>query len=103
MTGTVLSVDSKFATIELAEGVEGMIRASDLSLDQVDDARTMLKEGEELEALVVGVDRKRRAVTLSVKAMESEDQAAALQEYGSENESSRATLGDLLKEQLDSD
>ena len=62
MTGTVLSVDSKFATIELAEGVEGMIRASDLSLDQVDDARTMLKEGEELEALVVGVDRKRRAV-----------------------------------------
>jgi len=103
VTGTILSVDSKFATIELAEGVEGMIRASDLSLDQVDDARTMIKEGEELEALVVGVDRKRRAVTLSVKAMESEDQAVALEEYGSENESSRATLGDLLKEQLDSD
>lgn len=103
VTGTVLNVDSKSATIGLSEGVEGTIRASELSIDQVDDARKVLKEGDELEALVLGVDRKRRAVTLSVKAMESADEAAALEEYGSENESSRTTLGDLLKEQLDSD
>lgn len=103
VTGTVLNIDSKFATIGLSEGVEGTIRASELSMDQVDDARKVLKEGDELEALVLGVDRKRRAVTLSVKAMESADEAAALEEYGNENESSRTTLGDLLKEQLDSD
>ena len=101
VTGKILSVDVKAATIELTEGVEGSIRASELSIDQVDDARKVIKEGEDLEALVVGVDRKRRVVNLSVRAMESEEEAAALQEYGGENESTRTTLGDLLKEQLD--
>ena len=102
VTGKILSVDVKAATIELTDGVEGTIRASELSIDQVDDARKVIKEGEDLEALVVGVDRKRRVVNLSVRAMESEEEAAALQEYGGENESTRTTLGDLLKEQLDS-
>ena len=102
VTGKILSVDIKAATIELTDGVEGTIRASELSIDQVDDARKVIKEGEDLEALVVGVDRKRRVVNLSVRAMESEEEAAALQEYGGENESTRTTLGDLLKEQLDS-
>ena len=102
VTGKILSVDVKAATIELTDGVEGTIRASELSIDQVDDARKVIKEGADLEALVVGVDRKRRVVNLSVRAMESEEEAAALQEYGGENESTRTTLGDLLKEQLDS-
>ena len=102
VTGKIVSVDAKAAVIDLAEGVEGTIRASELSIDQVDDTRKVLKEGEELEALIVGVDRKRRVVTLSVKAKESEEEQAALQEYSAENESSRTTLGDLLKEQLDS-
>ena len=102
VTGKIVSVDAKAAVIDLAEGVEGTIRASELSIGQVDDTRKVLKEGEELEALIVGVDRKRRVVTLSVKAKESEEEQAALQEYSAENESSRTTLGDLLKEQLDS-
>ena len=102
VTGKIVSVDAKAAVIELAEGVEGTIRASELSIDQVDDTRKVLKEGEELEALIVGVDRKRRVVNLSVKAKENEEEQAALQEYSAENESSRTTLGDLLKEQLDS-
>ncbi|MCZ6895300.1 MAG: 30S ribosomal protein S1, partial [Gammaproteobacteria bacterium] len=102
VTGKIVSVDAKAAVIDLAEGVEGTIRASELSIDQVDDTRKVLKEGEELEALIVGVDRKRRVVTLSVKAKESEEEQVALQEYSAENESSRTTLGDLLKEQLDS-
>ena len=101
VTGKILSVDVKAATIELTDGVEGSIRASELSIDQVDDARKVIKEGEDLEALVVGVDRTRRVVNLSVRAMESEEEAAALEEYGGENESTRTTLGDLLKEQLD--
>ena len=102
VTGKIVSVDAKAAVIELAEGVEGTIRASELSIDQVDDTRKVLKEGEQLEALIVGVDRKRRVVTLSVKAKENEEEQAVLQEYGAENESSRTTLGDLLKGQLDS-
>jgi small subunit ribosomal protein S1 len=102
VTGKISSVDAKAAVIELAEGVEGSIRASELSIDQIDDARKVLKEGDDLEALIVGVDRKRRVVNLSVKAKESEEEQAALQEYSAENESSRTTLGDLLKEQLDS-
>ncbi|MEE2984155.1 MAG: 30S ribosomal protein S1 [Pseudomonadota bacterium] len=102
VTGKIVSVDAKAAVIELAEGVEGTIRASELSIDQVDDTSKVLKEGEQLEALIVGVDRKRRVVTLSVKAKENEEEQAALQEYSAENESSRTTLGDLLKGQLDS-
>ena len=102
VTGKIVSVDAKAAVIELAEGVEGTIRASELSIDQVDDTSKVLKEGEQLEALIVGVDRKRRVVTLSVKAKENEEEQAALEEYSAENESSRTTLGDLLKGQLDS-
>lgn len=102
VTGTVISVDQRNALLELVEGVEGTIRASELSIDPVDDARKLLKEGQELEAMIVGVDRKRRVVNLSVKALESEEEAAALQEYSAEQEATRTTLGDLLKEQLDS-
>ena len=102
VSGKVIEVDVRGATIELAEGVEGTLRASEISIDPVDDARKFLKEGEEVEALVAGVDRKRRVVNLSIKAKESEEEAAALQEYSAETENSRTTLGDLLKEQLDS-
>ena len=62
----------------------------------------MVKLDDTLEALITGFDRKKRVVMLSVKAKESEEQAAALEEYGSETQSNRATLGDLMKEQLDS-
>jgi len=101
--GKVVAVDAKGAQIELADTVEGSLRASEISIDQIDDARKVLREGEEVEALIVGVDRKRRVVNLSIKAKESEEEAAVLQEYSADNESSgRTTLGDLLKERLDS-
>ena len=61
----------------------------------------MLREGEEVEALIVGVDRKRRVVNLSIKAKENEEEQTALQEYSADNDGTRTTLGDLLKEQLD--
>ena len=102
VVGKLLEVDAKGATIELAEGVEGYLRAAEISIDPVDDARKFLKEGDDCEALIVGVDRKRRVINLSIKAKESEEEAVALQEYSSENENTRTTLGDLLKEQLDS-
>ncbi|MCB1745894.1 MAG: 30S ribosomal protein S1 [Gammaproteobacteria bacterium] len=103
VVGRIVAVDAKGANIELAEGVEATMRASEISIDPVDDARKYLKEGDDVEAMIVGVDRKRRMVNLSIKARESEEEAAALQEYSAERENTgRTTLGDLFKEQLDS-
>jgi small subunit ribosomal protein S1 len=100
--GIISSVDAKIAVVQLSDGVEGTIRASELSRDDVDDARKMLKEGQEIEAMLVGVDRKKRSLTLSVKAKESEEEAVAIQEYSAENEASGTTrLGDVLKKKLD--
>ena len=99
--GKIVAVDAKGATIDLGEGVEGSLRASEISIDAVDDARKVLREGEEVEALIVGVDRKRRVVNLSIKAKENEEEQTALQEYSADNDGTRTTLGDLLKEQLD--
>ena len=101
VSGNVASIDGKVAYIELAENVEGMIKASELSTEPVDDIRQKLKEGDSLESLIVGIDRKKRVVNLSVKAKESEEEAAALEEYGTDS-GGTATLGDLLKEQMDS-
>ena len=99
--GTVLEVDAKGAVVELTGGVEGHVRASELARDRVEDARTVLKAGDEIEAKFVGLDRKRRAVSLSVKAKESDEEAAAVQEYRSSATGTGATLGDLLKEQME--
>jgi small subunit ribosomal protein S1 len=99
--GIVKNVDAKGAIVALADGVDGTIRASELSRDEVDDARKVLKEGQELEAMLIGVDRKKRAVTLSVRAKESEEEATAIQEYSSERDSGITRLGDLLKRKLD--
>ena len=99
--GTVVEVDAKGAVVELMGGVEGHIRASELARDRVEDARTVLKAGDEVEAKFIGLDRKRRAVSLSVKAKESDEEAAAVQEYRSATTGTGATLGDLLKEHME--
>ncbi|MBP6104310.1 MAG: 30S ribosomal protein S1 [Gammaproteobacteria bacterium] len=99
LSGTVLAVDAKGATLQLAEGVEGYIKASDLSRDKVEDARTVLKEGDVVEAALLGVDRKTRVVNLSVKAKDTKEEREAVQEL--HRSEGRATLGDLLKEQMD--
>ena len=102
VTGKIIEMDARNVTIALMEGVEGIMRASEISRDPVDDARKVLKEEDDVEAMIVGVDRKRRVINLSIKAKESEDEAAVLQEYAAENEVTATTkFGDLLKEQLD--
>jgi len=102
--GTVLEVDARAALIELAEGVEGQLRASEISAERVEDARTLLKAGDEVEARVTGLDRKNRVVSLSIKAKEAHEEAEAVESYRSEAESASGgtTLGDLLKEQISS-
>jgi small subunit ribosomal protein S1 len=99
--GTVAEVDAKGAVVTLAEGVEGYLRASELSRDRVEDARSELKEGDKIEAKFLGVDRKNRTISLSIKAKDADEEAAAIKGYAKEAASSTPTLGDLLKEQLD--
>ncbi len=100
VTGTVSTVDAKAATVQLAEGVEGMLKASEIAWDRVEDVRTVLKEGQQVEAKFVGVDKKSRTITLSIKAKESQEEAAAVQGYSS-GESAATNLGDILKESIE--
>ena len=102
VTGKITAVDAKSATVDLGDGIEGVIRASEISRDQVDDARKILKEEEMVEAMIIGVDRKRRVINLSIKAKDNQDEATTLQEYSSENEPGTSKLGDLLKEHFES-
>jgi small subunit ribosomal protein S1 len=99
--GTVVEVDAKGAVVNLADGVEGYLRASELSRDRVEDARSELKEGDKIEAKFIGVDRKNRTISLSVKAKDADEEAAAIKGYAKEAASSTPTLGDLLKEQME--
>ena len=103
--GIVQEVDARGATINLAEGVIGRLRATEISRDRVDDARMALKPGEEVEAKLTGVDRRHRSVTLSVKQKEVSEEAQAIYNYKSEagKPAAGTTLGDLLKEQMTSD
>lgn len=96
VNGTVSEVDARGAVITLADGVEGYLRASELSRDRVEDARTVLKPGQEIEARFTGLDRKSRRIALSVKAKEVHEEAEAVQQYRTES-SSGTSLGDLLK------
>ena len=100
--GTVTEVDAKGATVDLGEGVIGTIRASELARGRVEDARTMVKVGEEIEAKFTNVDRKNRTVALSIKAKEAHEEAEAVDSYKAEaaGSSSGTTLGELLKEKM---
>jgi small subunit ribosomal protein S1 len=101
--GTVREVDAKAAIIDLGDGVEGTLRASELSRDRIEDARTILSVGDAVEAKFMGVDRKNRTISLSIKAKDSEDEAAMLQDYGSDNAEATTNLGDVLKRQMNGD
>ena len=97
--GVVKDVDARGAVIDLGNGIEGQLRSTELGRDRVDDARTVLKVGDEIEAKFVGVDRKTRSITLSVKAKEIHEEAEAVESYRSETGGSATgtSLGDLLK------
>ena len=102
--GVVKDVDARGAVIDLGNGIEGQLRASELGRDRVEDARSVLKPGEEIEAKFTGVDRKSRTISLSIKAKEIHEEAEAVQSYRSDSGSSSGgtSLGDLLKEHIGS-
>jgi small subunit ribosomal protein S1 len=99
VTGTVREVDAKGAIIDLGNGVDGQLRASELSRDRVEDARTLLKVGDSVEAKFTGVDRKGRSIALSIKAKDIHEEQEAMQNYRTDTPTG-TSLGDLLKEQI---
>jgi len=101
--GTVTEVDAKSAMINLAEGVDGVLRASEISRDKVEDARNAVKEGDEIDVKIVSVDRKNRVLSLSVKAIEIDDEKAAIKEHKNSDavDVSPGTIGDLIKAEMD--
>src|SRR5947207_1601156 len=104
VTGKVISVDPRGAEIQLNDDVTGYLRASEISRDRVEDARNVLKEGDEVSALIINIDRKTRSIQLSIKAKDSADQQEAMQRLSQNNERETAgttSLGALLRAKLD--
>ncbi len=105
VTGTISEVEPKEAHVLLATDVVGVLKASELSVDRVEDARNVLKVGDQIEVKVISVDRKNRTIGLSVKAKDIEEERSAVKEH-KQKESERpgpTTLGDLIKAQMDQD
>jgi len=103
VSGTVKSIDAKGAVISLSDEVEGYLRASEISRDRVEDARTHLKEGDAVSVMIINIDRKNRAINLSVKAKDLSDETQAMAKLQSESAASSGStnLGALLKAKLD--
>jgi small subunit ribosomal protein S1 len=100
--GTVKSVDQKGAVISIGEEVEGYLRASEAARERVEDLRQLLKEGDAVEVMIINIDRKSRAINLSIKAKDQAEQAEAMQKLQAESSAASGTtsLGALLKAKL---
>jgi small subunit ribosomal protein S1 len=104
VTGKVKTVDARGAEIDLGDDIIGYLRASEISRDRVEDARSLLKEGDEVTAVVVNVDRKTRNIQLSIKAKDAADQSeamATLSQQSSRENAGTTSLGALLRAKLD--
>jgi len=102
VNGTVTEVDVRGAIVDLGDGVFGSLRASELARGRVEDARTMIKVGEKVEAKFTNVDRKSRTIALSIKAKEVHEEQEAVSSYKSDSSAAPAgtTLGELLKAKM---
>ena len=100
VTGDVIDVDAKSVTVKLAEEVEGILKASDISREKVDDARSQFKVGDSVEAKIISVDRKNRSLALSIKAKDHDDEKDAVKSLKDEEQGSPGTIGDLIKQQM---
>ncbi|HHN3851608.1 TPA: 30S ribosomal protein S1, partial [Pseudomonas aeruginosa] len=101
--GTVKEVDAKGAVISLGDDIEGILKASEISRDRVEDARNVLKEGEEVEAKIISIDRKSRVISLSVKSKDVDDEKDAMKELRKQEVESAGptTIGDLIRAQME--
>lgn len=103
ITGSVKEVDAKGAVITLGDDIEGTLKASEISRDRVEDARNVLNVGDEVEAKIIGVDRKSRVISLSIKAKDVEDEKEAMQDLRKQEmlAAGPTTIGDLIKQQME--
>ena len=102
VNGKVTEVDAKQATLELAEEVKGILKASEISRDQVEDARNALSVGDDIEVKIISVDRKNRVLGVSIKAKDMADEETAVKEHREkEAEVNPTTIGDLIKQKMD--
>jgi len=102
VNGKVKEVDAKQATLELAEEVEGILKASEISMDHVEDARNAISVGDDIEVKIISVDRKNRMLGVSIKAKDIADEKTAVKEHREkEAEVNPTTIGDLIKQQMD--
>lgn len=102
--GTVKEVDAKGAVIDLGNDIEATLKASEISRDRVEDARNVLKEGDEVEAKIISIDRKSRVISLSIKSKDVEDEKDAMKELRTKQESESTgptTIGDLIRAQME--
>jgi small subunit ribosomal protein S1 len=100
--GTIAEVDARGAVVELADDVNGYLKASEISQDRVEDASSLLKKGEEIEAVITQIDNRVRKLSLSIKAKDSVEEKEAMKDYNKQSStSSGSKLGDLLKEAKD--
>lgn len=102
--GTVKAIDAKGAVIALTDEVEGYLRTSEISRDKIEDIRTQLKEGDQIEAMIINIDRKNRGINLSIKAKDQQEESSTLQKVATKTPVSTGTtsLGALLKAKMDS-
>lgn len=103
VTGTITTIDAKGAVVKLADDVEGYLRASEAARERIEDLRTLYKEGDTVEALIVNVDRKTRSINLSIKAKDQVEQNEAMNKLASDSSSASSgttNLGALLKAKL---
>jgi small subunit ribosomal protein S1 len=100
--GKVKSIESKGAVIQLESDIEGYLRASEIARDRVEDVSKHLSEGQDIEAVIINIDRKNRSIQLSIKQKDAAEEAAALQKHAAESSASAGTtnLGALLKAKL---
>jgi small subunit ribosomal protein S1 len=100
--GTIAEVDARGAVVELADNVSGYLKASEISEERVEDASSILKKGEEIEAVITQIDRRARKLLLSIKAKDSVEEKEAMEDYNKQSSTSNGSkLGDLLKEAKD--
>ncbi|MDX9700187.1 MAG: 30S ribosomal protein S1 [Rhodocyclaceae bacterium] len=102
VSGTVKSVDARGAVVALNEDVEGYLRASEAAPHRIDDLTTVMKVGDELEIMIINVDRKTRSINLSIRAKDQAEQSEVLNKLASDSAAASGTtnLGALLKAKL---
>lgn len=102
VTGKVKEVDAKQAVLEMAEEVDAVLKASEISMDRVEDARNAVNVGDEIEVKIISVDRKNRTLGVSIKAKDQAEEEAAVREHqAKESDVQPTTIGDLIKQQMD--